>query len=256
MPQTGTQLEEALRLAVDAGEVMLQAGGEITRVEDTIGHIGRAFGACRVDAYATPTGLIVTGEDNAGHTYTILRRVAATGNNLTAVAEVNDLSRRAYRGDLDLAGARAALTAIVEAPPPYSPLAIVLSAALASAGFAYILGSPAYNLPAAALTGLVVQVVSILVDKLGWGGFARSWAGGMTAATCALALHAINIEIAVNWVIIGSIMTLVPGLAITNALRDIMGGQLVSGVARTVDAMATAVGIAAGVGMLLGLGVR
>jgi len=256
VPEPGTELENALRLAVDAGEVMMQSGGEITRVEDTIGHIGRAFGARRVDAWATPTGFIVTGEDADGHTYTILRRVQATGNNLTAVAEVNELSRRAFQGNLDLVAARAALSAIIEAPPPYSPLVIVLSAAVASASFAYLLGSPLRNLGAAALTGLIVQAVSFLVDRLGWGGFARSWAGGMTAAACALALHAINSEIGVNWVIIGSIMTLVPGLAITNALREIMGGQLVSGVTRSVDALATAVGVAAGVGLVLGLGVR
>ncbi len=245
-----------MRLAVDAGAAMLQAGGEINRVEETIGHLARSFGIRRTDSYATPTGLFVTGEDATGHTYTVVRRIAATGNDLTVMAAINDLSRRAERRGLDLATARLELRLIMSAPPPYPPALAMFSAAVASAAFAYLLGSPVHNLWAAALAGWIVQFVALQVDRLGWGTFARAWAGGLTAAALAMALHALYGKIAINWVIIGAIMTLVPGLAITNALRDVMGGQLVSGVARTAEALATAVGVAAGVGLVLGLGGR
>ena len=54
-------------------------------------------------------------------------------------------------------------------------------------------------------------------------------------------------------IIIGAIMPLLPGLAITNAIRDTVNGDLVSGVARTADALLKAVAIAAGVGAVLAL---
>jgi uncharacterized membrane protein YjjP (DUF1212 family) len=60
----------------------------------------------------------------------------------------------------------------------------------------------------------------------------------------------------VHYAVVGAIMILVPGIAITNALRDIMGGQLVSGVARSAEALAVAIGVASGVGLVLGLGGR
>lgn len=249
------KLEDALRLAADAGVVMLQAGGEINRVEETIERIGRTYAASRVDSYATPTGLFVTGEAPDGHSYTLVRRVHATGNNLTIIAAVNDLSRRSERGELDLASARLGLQKIMQAPPPYPPVVLVFCAGIASAAFAHLLGAPVKDLWAAALAGLCVQTTVVQVDKKGWGAFARAWAGGLTAAVVARGLNYLT-GISVNWAIIGSIMTLVPGLAITNALRDIMGGQLVSGVARSVEALAIAVGIAAGVGLVLGLGGR
>ena len=52
-------------------------------------------------------------------------------------------------------------------------------------------------------------------------------------------------------IIIGGIMLLVPGLAITNAIRDTMSGDLVSGTARGVEAFLLSVAIAAGSGSML-----
>ena len=49
-------------------------------------------------------------------------------------------------------------------------------------------------------------------------------------------------------VIISSIMPLVPGVAITNAVRDILQGDYMSGNARVLEAFLTAAGIAVGVG--------
>ena len=54
-------------------------------------------------------------------------------------------------------------------------------------------------------------------------------------------------------IIIGAIMPLLPGLAITNAIRDTVNGDLVSGVARAAEALLKAVAIAAGVGAVLAL---
>ena len=47
-------------------------------------------------------------------------------------------------------------------------------------------------------------------------------------------------------IIIGSIMLLVPGIAITNAIRDTIAGDLVSGVSRSMEALFIAIAIAAG----------
>ena len=48
-----------------------------------------------------------------------------------------------------------------------------------------------------------------------------------------------------NQTIIGAIMLLVPGLAITNAIRDTMSGDLLSGVTRASEAFLVAVGTGA-----------
>ena len=55
-------------------------------------------------------------------------------------------------------------------------------------------------------------------------------------------------------VTVGGIMTLVPGVAITNAIRDIINGDNLSGLVRGLEAALTSVAIAMGVVLILTLG--
>ena len=47
----------------------------------------------------------------------------------------------------------------------------------------------------------------------------------------------------VNDIIIGCVMPLVPGVPLTNAARDLMSGDLISGTSRAVEATLTAIAI-------------
>ena len=51
-------------------------------------------------------------------------------------------------------------------------------------------------------------------------------------------------------IIIGSVMPLVPGLLITNAVRDLMAGHFVSGLSKGAEAFLTAFAIGAGVALV------
>lgn len=64
-----------------------------------------------------------------------------------------------------------------------------------------------------------------------------------------LAICSVHLSLAreINNIIIGSIMPLVPGLAITNSFRDIMAGHLISGVARATEALFVAGAIGGGI---------
>lgn len=55
----------------------------------------------------------------------------------------------------------------------------------------------------------------------------------------------------VNIIIIGSVMSLVPGMAITNSFRDLMAGHLLAGVAVLAKAFLTAGAIGIGIAMVL-----
>jgi len=57
----------------------------------------------------------------------------------------------------------------------------------------------------------------------------------------------------INSIIIGTIMPLVPGISLTNAIRDILEGDFLSGSARILDAILIAVAIATGVGTVMNL---
>lgn len=69
----------------------------------------------------------------------------------------------------------------------------------------------------------------------------------LLARLCVFLFPGINM----SSIIIGGIMTLLPGLAMVNAIRDTLYGDIVSGTARGVEALLSAVAIAAGVGLTL-----
>ena len=77
--------------------------------------------------------------------------------------------------------------------------------------------------------------------------FLNDFAAALIIGCLALLTVSISFARDVNSLIIGSIMPLVPGLAITNAFRDIMAGHLISGVARGTEALFIAGAIGGGI---------
>ena len=73
-------------------------------------------------------------------------------------------------------------------------------------------------------------------------------AGGMGATFLCLVARFLGLATSADGTIIGVIMLLVPGVAITNAIRDTIGGDLVAGVARGADAFMSAAAISIGAG--------
>ena len=70
--------------------------------------------------------------------------------------------------------------------------------------------------------------------------------GGSLAAFIALLANSTGLVSNMDTIIIGSIMLLVPGIAITNAIRDTIAGDLVSGISRSVEALFVAIAISSG----------
>lgn len=70
-----------------------------------------------------------------------------------------------------------------------------------------------------------------------------------------LAIFAQNIciseDLQIHGMIIGAIMPLIPGLAFTNAIRDIADSDFLSGTVRMMDAILVFIYIAIGVGFVL-----
>ena len=70
----------------------------------------------------------------------------------------------------------------------------------------------------------------------------------------ALLLTRVGVGENVDAITIGTLMVLVPGMALTNAMREIMAGDIISGVNRTAEAILTATAISLGVVISLAIG--
>jgi len=83
----------------------------------------------------------------------------------------------------------------------------------------------------------------------------RNIFGGVVAAAASIAFSVLcvllGIQVDMNIIIIGAIMTMVPGVAITNAVRDSISGDYVSGMSRTSEAIVISVALVLGVAVTL-----
>jgi len=79
--------------------------------------------------------------------------------------------------------------------------------------------------------------------------------GGLVAISSIVCLH-FGIIKDLDKLIAGSIMLLVPGLALTNSIRDLLEGQLVSGLTRAAEAFFVGLSAAIGTGSILHIYLR
>ena len=242
---------ETVRLSMLAGEVMLKNGAETYRVEDTMKRVLQNCGYEDAEAFVTTTGLFAcVTADNIG-AVTQVRRVKGRTINYDKVAKVNDLSRAIASGDVTVAEATARLNSITAAPLN-SPFIRIFAAGVASAAFAYILRGGYEDCLNAFFTGLMLHVLIIPMRKSVPSVLVNILGGALISFLSLLLLNlGIGTEGNLDKIIIGSLMPMLPGVALTNAIRDVIEGDYISGSSQFIEAVIIAIALAVGIGTVL-----
>ncbi len=234
-----------LKLALDAGEIMLTSGAETHRVEDTMHHILSVSHNTEAEALAMSTLLIVSLPSEKRGSLT--RGVHSRSVNFQKICEVNALSRDFVSGRLCLAQTVQRIEEIRNAPS-FSPLLRIFCYGIAAGGFTIVLnGTPSDGL-AAFFCGVLIGIMIILLGQRQTPYFFTSLLGGFLSGVAASLFHRILPSAGMDMIIVGSIMPLLPGITMTNAIRDIMEGNFISGNSKLVEALLVAFAIAGGVG--------
>lgn len=242
-------INKILHVATDAGRIILENGGETYRVEETIERICYSFGVEDASSFATPTGIIVSVSDKCEKSYSLVRRVQNRTVNLQKIHEVNDLARNITLTKYTLDEVSNLLNKI-DNGIRYSEKETIIWSALAAASFAILFDGNIKDFICAFIIGLLLKKFTILSSNLSINSFFINSIGGAFAALMALTLGQFSLASNVDSVTIASIMLLVPGLAITNAIRDTIAGDFLSGLIRGAEAFLIAVSIAAGSGLV------
>lgn len=241
-----------LKIAAYAGRIILENGGETYRVEETICRVCAAFGIKEADSFVTPTGIMISVTDEIGHTASLIKRINSRTVNLEKISKVNDLSRHIMVKTLTLDYVENELKKI-DSVKHYPENIQVLAAASVAGFFTLLFGGSIRDFFVALIIGSFIKILSIKLGKMQINHFFINITGGALAALSALICVSLNFADHLDKIIIGSIMLLVPGLAITNAIRDTIEGDLVSGVSRAIEALFIAGAIAVGTGIVLKL---
>lgn len=230
-----------------AGKIMLRSGAETYRVEDTMMRIAAAYGIKETHSYVTPTGIIFS---VSSKTPTQLVRIVDRSTDLQKVAKVNGVSRQISNGELSVEEAYTHLKEIELDAHAY-PIWVQIGAASIASGCFLIMFQGGWTdfLPAVIAGGIGFSSL-IYLHRLVEIKFFAEFLASLIIGVLSVLFVTLNIGAELDKIIIGSVMPLVPGLLITNAVRDLMAGHLVSGISKGAEAFLTAFAIGAGVAVV------
>ena len=216
-----------LCLALDVGEGMLKNGGEVGRVEDTIERICRAYGAQHVEVFTIVSMITAAVRMPDGSYSSQLRRVKQTGNDLGMLESLNALSREICRTtpELDLVDQR---IREMKRSRQYPVWLSLLASAAGAAAFCLFFGGDFLDALVTFGIGALIYCITNFSSKR-VSAMARTVVSSFVASLISALLSLAIPTLGVDYIIIGAIMLLVPGLMFGTAMRDLFCGDLLAG---------------------------
>jgi len=238
--------EKLLNLILEISRRMIEAGAEIHRVEESLERLCLAYDVTRVDVYATTFNVIVSVENGDGSLLTHTCRIKQTGTDIERLHRLNDLVRRICKTTPTCEEIRMELDRACAAKR-YSPWIIVLFYGVIAAAFCLFFGGHSLSEVATALIiGLIVGLLHKGCEHFGFNRLFARFLCSFTACLAAFLAQKTGLISSVDRVIIGNIMTLIPGIGLTNSLRDLFTGDSITGILRSIEAILLALAIACG----------
>lgn len=241
---------EVLTLAVEIGDLLLRNGAEVYRVEDTVMHILKAYDIKDCDVYVLSNGIFASANEHTDDACSMIRHVPLGSVHLGRVAALNQLSRELCAKECTLEEAWERIPTC-KTIPVATNIVQIFFCGLGSGCFSYLFGGTPLDAVIAFLVGAALQVFLIWFKNRSNSKFITNILGSGLVTTLSLVFLTLGLPVLYDKVIIGAIMPLVPGIALTTSIRDLFNGDYVSGTIHLMDALLTAFCIAVGVGAVI-----
>ncbi|RVU55175.1 threonine/serine ThrE exporter family protein [Anaerosphaera multitolerans] len=239
-----------MTLAIYAGKLLVKNGAEIYRVEDTMQRIcSSATNIDSVDVYVLTSGIFISLEYD-GEIMNNFKKVKSSTINLEKIAEVNDFSRKFVSDNISYNEGMNILEKI-DSNFNINSKVLNLSAGWLAGFFSLLFGGNIKDFISAFLITTFVSHFLNRITKFDFTFFVYNFIGSFIITVLAILFTKINLASNYNMVVIGSIMILVPGVPSTNAARDIMNGDFLSGLMGLAKTIFLGLAIALGVGAAL-----
>lgn len=242
--------EALLQCILDMGELLLTSGAEVMRVEDTISRLCRVYGFARWDVFTITSSIVLTVRTPGGRTVTQTRRILSRDTDLGRVEKVNALSRRLCQCPVGLEEFRQAVEEIRTAGV-YPVWVQRLMYMMISGAFSVFFGGTPADGVASCISGLVLFETLRWITPLRLNGTIQCMAASFLTGFATAILCQIGLGQNPDKIIIGNIMLLIPGIAFTAALRDIINGDTLSGLLGLCEAVLRALAVAIGFAAML-----
>ena len=247
---TEREQRQLVSRALDIGERMLLCGGEVSRVEDTVSRILKSYGAQRVEVFTILSFMSLTAVFDGETVLTENRRVSivAYSNDFTRIEQLNALSREVCATMPGLPVLEEKLAAI-DLPPRKKQLRelyLLLGYILSGAGFALFFGGTWRDSLGAGLCCLAVWFLNWFLKRAALQRLFHAFFVSFFAGSLCYLLILLGLGEHPGQVMMAVIMVLIPGIAITNAMREVLISDTISGILRLVESLLIASAVAFG----------
>lgn len=243
--------DRLLMLSAELGYRLLLSGAEIYRVEESVRYLLEAYDVRTGEVFAIPNCIIVSLATQGQKPLTRVRRVPSHGTDIRRMEALNDLCRKLCRDKPTLDEAWVRLESVLSDGVNFSQLWRLMAYSLGPLAFCLFFGGSGWDALCSGLCGLCTGLCLTFMDRLGTNLFFRTIIGGFVSAFLAMVLTYAGLGQNSGVIITGAIMNLVPGIVITNFMRDVMAGDMLSGLTKLADSLLTATGIALGTGLAI-----
>ena len=220
--------DKLLRTSLDLAENILKCGGTVHRAEETVERICKAYGAVHVEVFSITSVIIASVRMENGEYSMQTRRIYGYQNNFTRLDRLNSISRDVCAKKITLDEAQVLIKTAKNAQS-YHTAVTVIAAMLISGSFAMFFGGTLLDALASAVLGLIISLFSKFAPKM-LNQMASNFILSFLNGSLAILFTMVGFGDNYDKIIIGTIMMLIPGIAFGTALRDLLGGDTLSGI--------------------------
>ena len=238
--------KQAFMLVARAGDIILQSGAEIFRVETTMSHMAKALHVEDLETYVIANGIFATAKGEGAQLHAHIKSVETGDTDLGKIEAVNELSRDMEQHAYTLEDVEKRLEEI-ENMGEYPRFILISAYGMGAGCFCYAFGGSFHDSLVAFVVGLVLGVFFYIIRNSKNMKALKIIAGSMLVTFLASFMYRQGLGDSVDFITIGSLMPMIPGVSFANSIRDFVENDYVSGLIRLMDVLLTAVCMAVGV---------
>lgn len=238
-------LKKLCDIMLRIGKMIYSSGGEANRVERTLSRIGRAYGCDKVEVMAIAHSIIVT-LSRGKESITEIRRIEESQFDFFKLKRTNRVYREIIKKTLSIKDINKKLDMIEKSDKINNFFNMLISWCIASAFYTGFFGGTGIDMICSGIIGImlciVIKILSLYAINYYFTLIIVSLLGGFLSK----AFTWTGLDIHTSVINAGNIMPLIPGLTLTNSLRDMLSKDTITGISEIAETVVISLIIATG----------
>lgn len=236
--------EMILKNALDIGEAMLKCGAESFKVENSIAHICTTYYDGKINVFSISSLIVVSWYTNQKN-FTQARRIYGSSIRLDLMEELSLLEKDVCKRRPSAEEIEKELDDIMQSRKIVKKTQL-FGYLLAASSFTLFWGGDFLDAAAAAIVSCFLYGMDYLSQKLFINRLVYLIVSSWLVGVLAILFVKMGFGHHAQQIMIGNIMLLIPGIGLTTAFRDMMCGDIITGLLSFFESILMAVAIAGG----------